>query len=116
MGAVRAPKQPQLPHLGAVPQHLAAVADALERADADVEAVCQQAESCEEPEYEGARQPHGGGDGPQHERHHDTDDRPRPNDEQRIRIFGQIGPRDGERMQDDACDAAAGQRCTNNVA
>src|SRR5579883_374204 len=88
-------KQPEVPHLRAMPEHLAAVADRVERADADVQSIGEQTKTREEPQHEGAPEPNGGRDGPGQQRSHYADKRAGPDDDEGIRVMLQVRPRDG---------------------
>src|SRR5262245_29164544 len=86
------PEYPQVPDRRAVPQQVTAITDAIERTDPNVDAVRDQAESGKEAQDERAGHANGRGNTPDQERCDDSDDRPRPRDEQRLWILTQVGP------------------------
>ncbi len=109
-------EQPQVPHRGAMPKHLAAVADSVERADADVQTVGQETKSREESQYKGAPETGCCRDYPDEQWSHHADDGAGPDDKERIRIMSQVCPRDGHGVQDDPRDPAASQPRTEDMA
>ena len=101
-------EQPELPRLRPVPQHLAAVRDPVERSDTDVETVCQQAEAREETQDERPWKPPTRPPLPTVAGEVRLRRRVRPRRRSAGSGCGRVGPRDGQRVQDDAGDPAAG--------
>jgi len=109
-------EQPEVPMLGAVAEHFAAVADVAHGAEANVEAVGEEAEAGEEAEEEGPVLPECRSDGPEDQRGGDAEDGAGPDDQQRVRVFGQVGAGDRERVQYDFFNAASSELCAEDVA
>ena len=101
--------------MGAVAEHVAAIADVVERAEADVETIGEETESGEEAEEESRGDAGSVCKRPHDERRDDAKYRSGPGDKQRTRILSQVGARDFERMENDFGYVAAGDPGSNDV-
>ena len=78
----RGSEQPQVPGLRAMAEHFATIADSTKRAETDVEAVGEQAESGEESQQKRPVQSQPSRDCPNEQRGSDADDRTGPHNDQ----------------------------------